>query len=79
MFFFQKEGIAKFYAEKAPKFFAALEKMLTDNHGGEGFFVGSKVKLGDSGKTRTKVSTFSQGAHYFDRTLGMHVAFFAVH
>ncbi|XP_022080237.1 S-crystallin 4-like [Acanthaster planci] len=43
----KKEGLAKFYAETTPKFFKALEKMLVDNNGGDGFLVGSKISRAD--------------------------------
>ncbi|XP_022081494.1 S-crystallin 4-like isoform X2 [Acanthaster planci] len=42
----KKELLAKFYAETAPKFFTALEKMLVEN-GGDGFLVGSKISRAD--------------------------------
>ncbi|XP_038061211.1 glutathione S-transferase-like isoform X1 [Patiria miniata] len=43
----KKEKLKEFYEKTAPKYMAGLEKMLTDNNGGHGFFVGSKISRAD--------------------------------
>ncbi|XP_022079645.1 S-crystallin 4-like [Acanthaster planci] len=43
----KKEKVLELYAQTVPKSFAALEKMLVANNGGDGFFVGSKISRAD--------------------------------